>query len=141
MTNSPAAASTPARSGTARRSLPGHGNPVGLDYWIWSGRPGGHWDHPCVIFSAIYLLVRCLLSCLMVLAQGGVSKDAELLACRLTCAVPLDEVRLSCPACRGLSAWSHVHEPAVVPLESHGHRGGRPVAVLGHDQVRFAGPR
>jgi hypothetical protein len=23
--------------------------------------PGGHLDHPCVIFSAIYLLVRCLL--------------------------------------------------------------------------------
>jgi hypothetical protein len=44
--------------------------PVGLDYWIWPGRPGRYWDHPCVIFSAVYLLVRCLLSCLMVLAQG-----------------------------------------------------------------------
>jgi putative transposase len=35
-----------------------------------------------VIFSAVYLLVRCLLSCLMVLAQGGVSKDAEILVLR-----------------------------------------------------------
>jgi putative transposase len=59
--------------------LPG---PVGLDYWIWPGRPGGHWDHPCVIFSVVYLFVRCLLNCLMVLAQSGVSKDAELLVLR-----------------------------------------------------------
>jgi putative transposase len=35
-----------------------------------------------VIFSAVYLLVRCLLSCLTVLAQGRVSKDAELLVLR-----------------------------------------------------------
>jgi putative transposase len=35
-----------------------------------------------VIFSAVYLLVRCLLSCLMVLARGEVSKDAELLVLR-----------------------------------------------------------
>jgi hypothetical protein len=35
-----------------------------------------------VIFSAVYLLVRCLLNCLMVLARGGVSKDAELLVLR-----------------------------------------------------------
>jgi hypothetical protein len=35
-----------------------------------------------VIFPAVYLLVRCLLSCLMVLTQGGVSKDAELLVLR-----------------------------------------------------------
>jgi putative transposase len=34
-----------------------------------------------VIFSAVYLLVRCMLSCLMVLG-GGVSKDAELLVVR-----------------------------------------------------------
>ncbi len=32
-----------------------------------------------MIFSAVYLLVRCLLSCLTVLARGEVSKDAELL--------------------------------------------------------------
>ena len=38
------------------------------------------------------------------------------------------------------SARGHVHEPAVVALESHGHGRGRPVAVLGHDQVRFPGP-
>jgi len=35
-----------------------------------------------VIFSAAYLLVRCLLSCLMVLARGEVSRDAELLVLR-----------------------------------------------------------
>jgi putative transposase len=33
-----------------------------------------------VIFSAVYLLVRCLLSCLTVLARGEVPEDAELLA-------------------------------------------------------------
>jgi len=32
-----------------------------------------------VIFSAVYLLVRCLLGCLLVLACGEVSEDAELL--------------------------------------------------------------
>jgi putative transposase len=35
-----------------------------------------------VIFSAVYLLVRCLLSCLMVLGRGEASKDAELLVLR-----------------------------------------------------------
>ena len=35
-----------------------------------------------MIFSAIYLLVRCLLGCLMVLARREASKDAELLVLR-----------------------------------------------------------
>jgi putative transposase len=35
-----------------------------------------------VIFSTVYLLVRCLLDCLMVLARGEVSRDAELLVLR-----------------------------------------------------------
>ena len=35
-----------------------------------------------MIFSAVYLLVRCLLGCLMVLARHEVSKDAELLVLR-----------------------------------------------------------
>jgi hypothetical protein len=35
-----------------------------------------------VIISVVYLLVRCLLSCLMVLARGEESKDAELLVLR-----------------------------------------------------------
>jgi putative transposase len=35
-----------------------------------------------VIFSVVYLLVRCLLSCLMVLARQEPSKDAELLVLR-----------------------------------------------------------
>jgi hypothetical protein len=35
-----------------------------------------------VIISVVYLLVRCLLGCLMVLARHRVSKDAELLVLR-----------------------------------------------------------
>jgi putative transposase len=35
-----------------------------------------------VIFSAAYLLVRCLLGCLTVLARREVCKDAELLVLR-----------------------------------------------------------
>jgi putative transposase len=35
-----------------------------------------------VIFSVAYLVVRCLLGCLMVLARREASKDAELLALR-----------------------------------------------------------
>jgi hypothetical protein len=35
-----------------------------------------------VIFSAVCLLVRCLIDCLMVLARHEVSKDAELLVLR-----------------------------------------------------------
>jgi putative transposase len=35
-----------------------------------------------VIVSVLYLLVRCLLGCLMVLARREVSRDAELLVLR-----------------------------------------------------------
>ena len=35
-----------------------------------------------MIFSVVYLLIRCLLGCLMVLARREVSKDAELLVFR-----------------------------------------------------------
>jgi hypothetical protein len=35
-----------------------------------------------VVFSVVYLLVRCLFGCLMVLARPEVSKDAELLVLR-----------------------------------------------------------
>jgi hypothetical protein len=35
-----------------------------------------------VIISVVYLLVRCLLGCLMVLTRHRVSKDAELLVLR-----------------------------------------------------------
>jgi hypothetical protein len=35
-----------------------------------------------VIISVVYLLVRCLLGCLMVLTRHQVSKDAELLVVR-----------------------------------------------------------
>jgi hypothetical protein len=46
----------------------------------WTDFPG--WDHRCVIISVVYLLVRCLLGCLMVLTRHQVSKDAELLVLR-----------------------------------------------------------
>ena len=35
-----------------------------------------------MIFSVVYLVVRCLLDCLMVLARREVSKEAELLVLR-----------------------------------------------------------
>lgn len=35
-----------------------------------------------MIFSIVYLLARCLLGCLMVLARRKVSKEAELLVLR-----------------------------------------------------------
>jgi hypothetical protein len=35
-----------------------------------------------VIFLVVYLVVRCLLGCVMVLARGEVSKDAEFLVLR-----------------------------------------------------------
>jgi putative transposase len=64
--------------------------PVGLDYSIASERSitaSGlvgrlSWDYRWVIFSVGYLLARCLLSCLAVLARCEVSKDAELLVLR-----------------------------------------------------------
>lgn len=55
--------------------------PVGLDYSISPGRvlAGVGWDHPCVIFWVFYLIVRCLVGSLVVLARRAASKDAELL--------------------------------------------------------------
>ena len=41
-----------------------------------------------MIISVLYLLVRCLFGCLMVLARHRVSKDAELLVLRHENAVP-----------------------------------------------------
>jgi len=51
---------------------------------ITGSGPGGlaGWDHRGVIISVLYLLVRCLLGCLMVLTRHQVSKDAELLVLR-----------------------------------------------------------
>ena len=40
------------------------------------------WDHRRVIFSVLYLLARCMLGCLMVMARHEMSKDAELLVLR-----------------------------------------------------------
>ena len=49
--------------------------------------------------------------------------------------------RPSCPPRRTTLSRSHVHESRIVALERDRHRGGRAVPVLGHDQVRLAGPR
>ena len=38
-------------------------------------------DHRWVIFSIVYLVLRCLLRCLIVRGRLEVSKDAELLCC------------------------------------------------------------
>jgi hypothetical protein len=46
------------------------------------GLGGLSWDHRWMIFSVGYLLARCFLNCLAVLARGEVSKDAELLVLR-----------------------------------------------------------
>jgi lysophospholipase L1-like esterase len=47
----------------------------------------------------------------------------------------------SCPTPRTTLSARHVHEPRIMALERDRHRGGRAVPVLGHDQVRLAGPR
>jgi len=57
-----------------------------------------------VIFSAAYLLVRCLLGCLMVLARREVSKDAELLVVRheaLLSRMEVEDLRLLAVAAVG----------------------------------------
>ena len=45
-----------------------------------------------MIFSALYLLIRRLLGCLMVLARREVSKDAELLVLRHELELFLDDL-------------------------------------------------
>src|SRR5215472_2535599 len=44
------------------------------------------------------------------------------------------------PTILWLSAWGHVYEAAVVPLERDGDHRRRPVPVLGDDEVRLARP-
>jgi len=50
-----------------------------------------------VIFSAVYLLARCLLDCLMVLARREVSKDAGLMVLRHENAVLRRQISLWVP--------------------------------------------
>ena len=49
-----------------------------------------------MIISVVYLLVRCLLSCLTVLTRHQVSKDAELLVVRHEALVSRMEVEDLC---------------------------------------------
>jgi hypothetical protein len=57
-------------------------DPVGLDYWIWPGRPTGLGSSLSDLLGRLPALVRRLLGCLMVLARHEVPKDAELLVLR-----------------------------------------------------------
>jgi hypothetical protein len=66
------------------------------------GLPG--WDHRLVIISIVYLVVRCLLGCLMMLTQRQVSKDAELLVVRheaLLSRMEVEDLRLLAVAAVG----------------------------------------
>ena len=57
-----------------------------------------------MILSGVYLLVRCLLGCLMVLARREVSKDAELLVVRheaLLSRMEVEDLRLLAVAAVG----------------------------------------
>ena len=77
-----------------------------------------------MIFSAIYLLMRCLLGCLMVLARREVSKDAELLVLRHENAVlrrQISQIRYQPGDRLWLAALSKLGPPA--PVE-WGLRGG-----------------
>jgi putative transposase len=70
-----------------------------------------------VIFSAIYLLMRCLLGCLMVLARREVSKDAELLVLRHENAVlrrQISQIRYQPGDRLWLAALSKLGPPAPV---------------------------
>jgi len=70
-----------------------------------------------VIFSVIYLLVRRLLGCLMVLARREVSKDAELLVLRHENAVLLWPSRPSLlPAGRPAVARSSFAADPPIPV-------------------------
>jgi putative transposase len=93
-----------------------------------------------VIFSALYLLVRRLLGCLMVLARREVSKDAELLVVRHENAVLLRQigrVRYQRADRLWLSALSRLIPPATV---GRGVRGdpwdaARLAPAPGHPQM------
>ena len=88
-----------------------------------------------MIFSVVYLLARCLLGCLMVLARREVSKDAELLVLRHENAVLAppgrpDSVRakicMSCEVPLRASSASHPGQPdheEIAEANEHGHRG------------------
>jgi hypothetical protein len=57
-----------------------------------------------VIFSIVYLAVRCLLGCLMVLTRRQMSKDAELLVVRheaLLSRMEVEDLRLLAVAAVG----------------------------------------
>jgi len=68
-----------------------------------------------VIFSVLYLVVRCLLGSLMVLARRQVPKDAELLVLRHENAVLRRQTSLCVPRISSAALTSRVALPAVRP--------------------------
>lgn len=80
-----------------------------------------------MIFAAVYLPVRCLLSCLMVLARGEASKDAELLAVTPATEVPLHQA----------GGEVLVAEPGG---NADGHGAAPPLALGSRDRWFCSGP-
>ena len=70
-----------------------------------------------MIFSVVYLIVRCLLGCLMVLARREVSKDAEILVLRHENAVPS-------PVQRADAVLTFIADPATPRIQRRRVLGG-----------------
>src|SRR5215472_18413066 len=81
---------SPSRPNSARsaertgctRPVPGSCRARLLDLHSLAWAVFARWDHRRVIFSVFYLLARCMLGCLMVMARHEMSKDAGLLVLR-----------------------------------------------------------
>jgi hypothetical protein len=117
---------------------------VGLDFFsfLWGSITGSGlgsllgWDHRWVIISVVYLLVRCLLGCLMVLTRGEVPKDVELLVLRHENAV-LRRPKAPAPLARG-SEWRRGPRIVGEHLDRLGQHVAAAVAEQQEDKVRVA---